>query len=215
MPHYGYDVYVTSWDTSRPEDVHICQGDLPKNASSFDVTLIHGKKATVALTEGYRVDKDGNKIAAPGGLILVETAQRLAAGQETTPPQHDETRLELGPPFEGTSMRLVLRRRAEQRHVDGPPGKKCSRCQWFDRKEGHEALTKATHKGFSNGEYCFPDVVARALASEFQAPYLHPDEVGYCPRQRALLHESCGACKEYKEIKINWFRRIVRWFKGE
>ena len=203
-------------------DVHtsalLPNGQVIKNTYKIDVNygsvvidLGDGKQATLRVTEGFRWTKEGNKIKAPGRIVIEETGQTVFNGDDRVPLERDETTIDLGPPLEGYRFRAVIARPAPKRQADGPRGKRCGQCRWWDAREGHRMLTVLTHRGYQNGGYCFPDVVARALAEEHGTPYLHPEDAGYCPKHKAVLPREAAACPQYSPAKIGIWQRIWRW----
>lgn len=76
-------------------------------------------------------------------------------------------------------------------------------------------MTTPTHRGFQGGQgYNFFDVVARALADEQRAPYLHPEDTGYCPRRREILDRRSAACAEFNPKKNGFFLRLWAAMRG-
>ena len=173
------------------------------------IVEIAGRNVTLETTMGWRWNKDGEKIPAPGRIIVAETGQTVGNGDRHLPIDRDETTIDLRPPLDGIRLRMALERVPEKRRTSGPPGKKCDQCRWFDRREGHRVLTTETHRGFQGGQgYVFTDVVARSLADEVRGLYLHPDETGYCPKTRELLHYTAEACEIFEPLATGFWRRL-------
>lgn len=178
-------------------------GDVRPEAGQ-DLGLVHLDKTssiTIHTTMGYRVTKDGVKVQAPGRLIVKETGQTIGNGEKKLKPAEDQNLLALAGAYTGWSIRLVLERVHTTRSVTGPAKTECGDCVFWDKNEGHRILTELTHKGFREGGYCFPKVVARALAEEAGVPYLDPDLAGFCAKYRALGYPSMSACEEFKPCR--------------
>jgi hypothetical protein len=123
--------------------------------------------------------------------------------------------MDLDGPLSGVRARFFLRRVPAVRSVVGPKGKTCAQCRFFDAREGQRVMTTPTHRGFQGGQgYNFFDVVARALADEQRAPYLHPEDTGYCPRRREILDRRAAACGDFDPAKTGFLSRLWAKMRG-
>lgn len=185
-----------------------------KGGTDVVVFDVKGQPLTIHTTLGYRHSKEGTKIPAPGRLIIKETGQTLYNGDLSQDPWKDQTAFDFEGPFAGWRGRMVLRRVPRKRVVNGPKGKVCGQCRWWDKQEGNKLLTEKTHLRLTKeGGYCFNDVVARALAEEFSTPYLHPEDAGFCPRRKEIIDAKGDACEEFAPLKLGAWSRFWAWVR--
>jgi len=187
----------------------------PKEKDALRLRLTDDLSITLVVTQGWRWNKDKKKIPAPGRIAILETGQDIHNGEPSRTLDTDETTMDLDGPLSGVRARFFLRRVPAVRSVVGPKGKTCAQCRFFDAREGQRVMTTPTHRGFQGGQgYNFFDVVARALADEQRAPYLHPEDTGYCPRRREILDHRAAACGDFDPTKTGFLSRLWAKMRG-